>query len=82
MELFVRGKLQHFIVMALLVFVVSFVPGRTSAQDSTSASGPQLSITESVFNFGDVKESDVLEHAFKIMNKGDQPVEIKDVKPT
>ncbi len=79
MKLTMIGK---FLFMALLLCVVSIVPVRTSAQDTTSTAGPQLSITESVFNFGDVKESDILEHAFKIMNKGDQPLEIKDVKPT
>ena len=43
---------------------------------------PILSLNEQVFEVAEVKEGDVIEHAFKVINKGDQPLEIKKVKPT
>ncbi|MBU2498516.1 MAG: DUF1573 domain-containing protein [Proteobacteria bacterium] len=43
--------------------------------------GPQIVIPEPSFNFKLADEGDVVEHAFKILNHGDAPLEIKDVRP-
>jgi hypothetical protein len=38
-------------------------------------------LPERSFNFGDVEEGKVVEHTFKVLNKGGQPLEIRKVNP-
>ena len=42
---------------------------------------PVIVIPESVFDFHEVKEGTLLEHSFGVYNKGQQPLEIQNVKP-
>lgn len=48
------------------------------AQD---AGGPKLVVPEMAHDFGKVKEGAVVEHAFQVLNKGDQPILIEKVQP-
>ncbi len=48
---------------------------------SEGAPGPKMSIKERAFHFGDVKEGDIIEHAFTVLNEGDAELEIKGVRP-
>ena len=48
------------------------------AQENT---GPLMVMEEKSFDFKEVKEGEVLEHAFKVLNKGDQTLEIIKVQP-
>lgn len=43
--------------------------------------GPKMVLKEQVFDFKEVKEGETIEHTFLIFNQGDQPLEIKKVKP-
>jgi hypothetical protein len=43
--------------------------------------GPRLVIEEKAHDFGKVQEGHVIEHTFRILNKGDQPLLIGRVKP-
>jgi Protein of unknown function (DUF1573) len=43
--------------------------------------GPQMVLEELKFDFGEVKEGEAVSHAFRVFNQGDQPLEIKKVKP-
>lgn len=45
------------------------------------APGPRISIPESRFDFGEVEEGRALEHTYRVLNKGNEPLEIKKVKP-
>jgi len=38
-------------------------------------------LPERSFDFKEVEEGKVVEHAFKVLNKGNQPLEIKNVNP-
>ncbi len=68
-----------FLVFAGLLSVVLWTdPG--FAQDQP-AKGPRLTVEGREFDFKDVKEGTVLEHTFKIFNKGDEPLKIISVKP-
>ena len=53
-----------------------------SAYAETTGSGPVVVINERTFDFKEVKEGASLEHTFSVLNKGDQDLEIKKVKPT
>ena len=43
--------------------------------------GPKIVLKEQMFDFGEVKEGDTIDHTFQVFNKGDQTLEIKNVKP-
>ncbi len=42
--------------------------------------GPGMMVEEREFDFKEVKEGTVLEHTFKIFNKGSEPLKIFSVK--
>ncbi len=48
---------------------------------SQGSSGPKLVIEEKEFSFSEVQEGKVIEHAFRVFNKGDQPLLIQRVNP-
>ena len=50
------------------------------AQDQ-AGKGPKITVEGREFDFKDVKEGTVLEHTFKILNKGNEPLKIISVKP-
>jgi uncharacterized protein DUF1573 len=43
--------------------------------------GPKMVVEGREFDFKEVKEGTVLEHTFKIFNKGNEPLKIISVKP-
>lgn len=42
---------------------------------------PKMVLKERVFDFKAVKEGDVIEHTFIVLNQGEETLEIKKVKP-
>lgn len=46
-----------------------------------SLSGPSMALPEKSFNFNEVEEGKIVEHTFKVLNKGNQPLEITNVNP-
>jgi len=38
-------------------------------------------IAEKHYKFDSVMEGEIVDHTFQVVNQGDQPLEIKDVKP-
>jgi hypothetical protein len=49
---------------------------------AAAGSGPIAVIEESTFDFKEVKEGTTVQHVFRVLNKGDQALEIKNVKPS
>ncbi len=43
--------------------------------------GPRMVIKELEYNFNAVKEGDLIEHTFQVLNQGDQVLEIREVRP-
>lgn len=43
--------------------------------------GPKMVLKEREFDCGEVKEGEVIEHTFSVLNQGDEPLEIVRVKP-
>ena len=43
--------------------------------------GPKMVLKERVFDFKEVKEGEVIEHTFKVLNQGEESLEIKKVAP-
>jgi uncharacterized protein (DUF58 family) len=44
-------------------------------------SGPSLFLPERSFDFREVEEGKVVDHTFKVLNKGNEPLEIRNVNP-
>jgi uncharacterized cupredoxin-like copper-binding protein len=49
-------------------------------KESAGSNKPKIYFSESQHDFGSVKEGNVVDYIFKFSNKGDSPLEIKDVK--
>ena len=61
------------------IFLFSVFWGHTlPAQENR---GPKIVVKEPVFDFKEIKEGDVVQHTFKVLNEGDQILEIKNVRP-
>ena len=69
----------HFLKTICLIFLVFALVVAVHAK--VTVSGPQIIIDEQTFDFGAIKEGVSIEHSFKVLNKGDQVLEIEKVKP-
>ncbi len=69
---------KYFNMVLACAFVFAFFGHFASAQD---IQGPKMIIEGKKFDFGEVKEGEVISHTFRVFNKGDQPLEIRKVKP-
>ncbi len=54
----------------------------STAPAAERAAGPKIVVTEPVFSFGRQEFGQVIEHTFIVTNTGDQPLEIRDVRPS
>jgi len=71
--------MKRFIMLAslgVLLCVALF-----TASLAQTPSGPSMVLPESFFDFKEVDEGKVVEHTFKVLNKGNQPLEIRKVNP-
>jgi hypothetical protein len=71
---------KKLLLMVVGLFSIALIGNPGLAQDP-SGKGPRIAVEGREFDFKDVKEGTVLEHTFKIFNKGDEPLKIISVKP-
>ena len=62
-----------FIILFLFIYI-----NTSPAQESI---GPKMVIEQTEYNAKEVKQGKIIIHTFKILNAGDQVLEIKNVKP-
>jgi hypothetical protein len=68
--------------MGRLIFYLAFViaaTGRCQSPLPTSPEGPVMVWDESIFDFGDLLQGDKVEHTFRFVNAGSQPLIITNV---
>ncbi len=65
------------LVVGAAVFFLFFGLGVLITQHSEAA--PVITVTEDVYDFGEVKQGDELEHTFVISNSGDETLVIEKV---
>jgi hypothetical protein len=73
-----RLKKRMYIFVSLLVVCLMFGALPVLAQ---ATAGPVVVMEEKSFDFKEVKEGEVIKHAFRVLNKGDQNLEIRKVRP-
>ena len=71
--------MKRLFILASLCVLLCFA--LFSSSPAQTPSGPSMVLPERSFDFKDVEEGKVVEHAFRVLNKGDQPLEIKKVNP-
>lgn len=59
-------------------------PGTSEATGAPASNLPATAVSypEESFNFGEIKEGEVVSHVFKFTNTGDHPFQIDNVKPS
>jgi hypothetical protein len=65
--------------LASLCVLLSFA--LLSSSPAQTPSGPAMVLPERSFDFKEVEEGKIVEHAFKVLNKGNQVLEIMKVNP-
>jgi len=64
-------------LLACALFSLSFGPFALALEPQ----GPKIVLEELKFDFGEVREGEAVSHTFRVLNRGDQPLEIRKVKP-
>ncbi|GAB3339886.1 hypothetical protein GCM10027429_26790 [Marivirga atlantica] len=70
--------------MKKLAFLFLLFIGVTAsyAQTAEKNDGPEITFNETTFDFGDIKQGDVVEHIFTFENTGNQPLIISNATTT
>ncbi len=71
--------MKRYLQMALLLPLLSTFLGHTVLAQENRV--PRIVVKEQVFDFKEIKEGSVVQHTFKVLNEGDQTLEIKNVRP-
>ena len=71
-----KTRIQFLSVSAVIALMVM------SASIVAAADGPKLVVPEKIKNMGRVAQGDVLSVDFELINEGDEPIEVKAVRPT
>jgi hypothetical protein len=66
--------------IGISLFTLCFI-AHLSLAWAQEAAGPRIVIKEKAVDYPEVDEGKVLEHVFKVLNTGDQPLQIEKVKP-
>ena len=66
----------HIFILMFFFFCALLV-----APQAGHAAGPQMVIDEKYFDFKEVNEGSVVAHSFKVRNTGDEPLQIRKVRP-
>ena len=72
-------KCSRFAFSTAAALVVMLVAGGSMA---VAADGPKLVLPEKIKDMGTVAQGEILEIQFELVNEGDQPLEIRAVRPT
>ncbi|MFQ3214133.1 MAG: hypothetical protein ACJAT1_001408 [Marivirga sp.] len=70
--------------MKKLAFLLIMVVGASAAfgQNTVKKDGPEITFEATTFDFGDIKQGDVVEHIFEFENTGNQPLIISNATTT
>ena len=69
---------KHWLIGIICIALLSICGYSAPAQETK---GPKMVLKEREFDFKDVKEGKIVRHTFKVLNQGDETLEIKKVAP-
>jgi hypothetical protein len=69
-------KLLYFFTLIFFFFCALL-----SASQAGYAAGPRMVIEDKSFDFKEVTEGSVVSHSFRVRNTGDEPLQIRKVRP-
>ena len=67
--------------ISIFVLITCLIVHFSLALAQEEAIGPRMVIEEKSVDYKEVDEGEVIEHVFKVLNQGDQPLKIERVKP-
>ena len=70
--------IRRWLVRTVCIALFFFCAYSAHAQ---KAKGPKMVLKERLFDFKTVEKGDVIEHVFRVLNQGDETLEILKVKP-
>ena len=70
-----RKHVLKAIILSSLVFICAY------SAPAQEVLGPKMVLKEREFDCGEVKEGEVIEYTFSVLNQGDETLEIIRVKP-
>ncbi|RED97508.1 DUF1573 domain-containing protein [Marinoscillum furvescens] len=71
------------VLASLFILCIGFgVVAQSNDDDDNSKNGPKITFSESVHDFGDIKQGDRVSHTFTYENTGNEPLIISSVKTT
>jgi hypothetical protein len=71
-------SVKKLLFLMIFFFLAALLPPAAFAH---TASGPRMVIEQKEFDFKEVQEGKIVEHAFKVLNQGDQLLQIRAVRP-
>lgn len=69
------------IFLVLIAIAIIFVVGYPHSVFAQENKNPETVIDEKIYDAKEVNEGSIIEHKFKVMNRGEGPLEIKQVRP-
>jgi hypothetical protein len=73
--------MNKMLLLALgLAFAGSYTAQAQTTAATTKTAGAQIKFTEEKYDFGSIKQGDVVDHVFKFKNTGTQPLVISNVQ--
>ena len=73
--------MNKMLLLALgLAFAGSYTAQAQTTAATTKTAGAQIKFTEEKYDFGSIKQGDIVDHVFKFKNTGTQPLVISNVQ--
>jgi hypothetical protein len=74
--------MKKIFILISTFFIVFLGFSQTPAVFEEPVKGPKIAFKESSFDFGEIKQGDVVEHVFVFENTGKEPLILTDVRTT
>lgn len=71
--------MKRVLMVSFFFLMISLFLG--SSAPAQNVTGPRMILSETSHDFKEVEEGTVVEHSFKVVNRGDQVLQIKNVNP-
>lgn len=76
-----RDKMTRALKLGLFGFLALFIWPGISQSEKEKQAAPVMAVEMPTYDFDQVKEGDIVKHDFRVLNRGNAPLEIRSVKP-